>query len=125
MGSLEGFSVTPSRQDLDVWSGNTFRIVFQLKEANADPYDLTGLKLVFRAVSATATIRKDTDDGTGLSITNALNGEVTLFLSVEETRSLPAGKVRYELELWAGVDQTSLLYGELNVTVWVNDDVDP
>ena len=81
--------------------------------------------LVFRSVSSTVTLRKDTNDGTGFEITDAAAGEATLVLSVEETRSLPAGKTRYEMEYWAATDQTSLLYGELNVTVWVNDDVEP
>lgn len=114
----------PSRQDLDVWAGNTFRRPLVLQDGGT-PFDLTGIKLVFRAVYSTGSIRKDTDDGTGFSITDAAGGEALLVLSVNETRALPAGKIKYEIEAWDSDGQTTWLYGELNVTVWVNDDVDP
>lgn len=110
---------------MPVWAGNTFRRIFVFKDGAGDPLDISGSKLVFRCSSATGVIRKDTDDGTGFTITDAVNGTAELILEVEDTRSLPAGEVRYEIELWSGTEQLSLLFGVLNVTVWVNDDVDP
>lgn len=124
--------MAPAQQNINVWAGNTLRIGFAFKNADNSPFDLTGSKLVFRAVATTATIRKDSDDsGSGLEITDELGGEAELFLTVAETRSLATGaagnvaKVKFELERWISVDQTSLIYGELLVTIWVNDDVDP
>lgn len=123
--------MAPAQQNINVWAGNTLRLGFAFKNDDDSPFDLTGSKLVFRAVGTT-TIRKDSEDsGSGLEIIDEAGGEAELFLTVAETRSLAAGtassitKVKFELERWIGVDQTSLIYGELLVTLWVNDDVDP
>lgn len=116
----------PAQVNIDIWAGNTFRTKFEIKNDDNTPFDLTGSKMVFKVKSTTVDIRKASDEsGSGLEITDAAAGEVELFLTVENTRAMPAGKHKYELERWIGIDQTSLLYGELIVTVWVNDDVDP
>jgi hypothetical protein len=109
--------MAPRPLELEIWSGNTFRQKFGF-QSNGAPFDLTGSKLVFRAVYGTTTVRKATDDD---------GGEVELFFSVAETRAFPEGApaMRYEIERWIGDDQISLLYGSIKVTKWVNDDVDP
>lgn len=120
--------MAPRNYALDVWAGNTFTRPFIFKTAAGDPFDLTGSKLVFKANNGSVSIiRKATDDDpiAGFEITDAAAGEVLLSLTVTETRALPAGQLRYEIERWVGAEQISLLYGTLTVTTWVNDDVDP
>ena len=59
-------------------------------------------------------------------VTDAANGEFLLQFTVAETRAWPDKTVlRYEIERWVGSDQESLIFGNINVTQWVNDDADP
>lgn len=121
--------MAPRNVELDIWSGNTKRQKFRFR-ADGNPFDLTGSKLVFRAtlMNGSGAIRKTTSDvDSGFAITDAEGGEVELFFTVTETREMPAGEpaYKYEIERWIGDDQTSLLYGGIKVTKWVNDDVDP
>ena len=118
--------MAPPQKNLDVWAGNTFTRRFNFKDSSGGPFDLTGSKLVFRAVSGDTVIRKATDSvDSGFEITDAVNCVVELHFTVAETRDLPASTIRYEIEQWDGDEQVTMLYGNLEVTTWVNDDVDP
>lgn len=118
--------MTPPRKDLEVWAGNTWGQSFRLK-AGGGPFDLTGSRLVWRMVLGATTTRKTSDvPGSGIEITDAAEGEFTIALTVDETRTWQDGSVvRYEIERWVGADQLTLIYGQMVVTAWVNDDVDP
>lgn len=115
----------PAQQSLSIWKGNTvsFPIRIQTRDgATLTPVNLTGSTLVFRAAWPNGSIRKE-GAGQGFAITNAAQGEATLAFTVEETRSLPVGNAaRYEIERRIGGAQTTLLYGDLKVSEWVNDD---
>lgn len=109
----------PGQANIEVWKGNTLSRTFRFKVDETTPLDLTGSTLVFRALwSGGNEIRKN------LTVATPVNGEAVLDLSVVETRSLPNGAVaKYEIERRMGGAQTTLLYGTLVATEWVNDDV--
>lgn len=118
--------MAPPRKDLDVWAGNTWSQEMHLSDGASD-FDLTGSKLVWRMVYGDTITRKTTDTvDSGIEITDATGGVFVLSLTVAETRTWPdASVIRYEIERWIAGSQTSLLYGNMIVTAWVNDDVDP
>ena len=118
--------MAPPRKDLTVWAGNTWSQPFHLTAGGSD-FDLTGSKLVWRMVEGATITRKTTDTvGSGIEITDDTGGEFELSLTVSETRTWNDGAVvRYEIERWLGDAQTTLLYGTMTVSAWVNDDVDP
>lgn len=109
----------PARKDLSIWKGNTFSMPIRLKTVTggtATPVNVTGSTLVFRVVWPGGSFEKD------LTLTNAALGEASLSLSVAETRGLPTGRNRYEIERRAGADQTTLIYGEVVASEWANND---
>lgn len=114
----------PVRFDPQVWKGNTFRLPIGISTVTAgvkSPVNLTGSSLVFLATWSGGSLRHETGDGS-LTITDAVSGEAALTLSVAETRALPIGRIKYEIERRLSGDQTTILYGELVVTGWSNDD---
>lgn len=118
--------MAPPQKSLDVWAGNSFWRQFNFKQADGSAFDLTGSRLVFRAVSGDTAVRKTTDTpGSGFTITDATGGIAQLYLTYTEARDLPAASIRYEIERWIDIEQVTVLYGNLDVTTWVNDDVDP
>lgn len=119
--------MAPRNYPLDAWTGNTFYYRFVFKQSSGDRFDLTGSKLVFKLNNGGTTIlRKDTTDaGSGFEITDAAQGEAELSLTYQETRALPGGQLRYEIERWIATEQVSLMFGMFTVTTWVNDDADP
>lgn len=115
----------PSRSDIDVWKGNTLSRIFRLKSDATTPIDLTGSTFIFRVVDkSNELVRYSSADGDELGVPTPANGEVVLLMPVSDTRLLPDGSVaRYELERRVGSEQTTILYGMLNVEGWANDDV--
>lgn len=114
----------PSKYDIDVWRGNTLSRTFRLKNPDGSLLDLTGSTFVFRAINGSAELLRAESPTTELSVPTPANGEVVLALAPADTRLLPDGKTaRYELERRVGAEQTTILYGYLNVASWANDDV--
>lgn len=115
----------PASFDLNVWKGNTFDLKFSVKTRVNKvlvPVDLTGSTLVFRAAWESGSIRKVSGDA-DFSITNAVDGQVSLTLSHTETRQLPKDQtVRYEIERRIDGAQKTVLFGIVKVSEWVNDD---
>jgi hypothetical protein len=115
----------PANQTLSIWKGNSpsFPITISTRTGEAlTPVNLTGSTLVFRAVWTNGSLRKE-GTGQGFTITNAAAGQATLAFTADETRLLPTGSVaRYEIERRIGGGQTTLLYGNLDVSEWANDD---
>jgi hypothetical protein len=115
----------PAQQALSIWKGNTVSFPIRIQTRNGatlTPVDLSGSVLVFRASWPGGSLRKEEAEQ-GFAITSAPQGEATLAFTIEETRRLPVGSVvRYEIERRIGATQTTLLYGELKVSEWVNDD---
>lgn len=118
--------MAPRNYALDIWAGNTFVRRFVFKDENGDPTDLTGAKVIFKANNGSSTaLRLATDEpGSGFEITDAAAGQIDLLLTYAQTRALP-NPLRYEIEIWLGDEQTSLIFGQITVTTWVNDDADP
>lgn len=115
----------PAQKNLEVWKGNTFALPISLKTRTngvTTPVDLTGSILVFRAEWTGGFLRKSTAIADGFSVLDAVAGSARLTLSVAETRALPVGRIKYEVERQTGADQTTILFGELVVAGWVNDD---
>lgn len=114
----------PAQKNLSVWKGNTFKLpltISTLSNGVSTPMDLTGSSLVFRSIWSGGSLRKATGDS-GFSIVSAAAGTALLSLTVAETRTLPNGNVKYEIERRVGSEQTTILFGELNCREWVNDD---
>lgn len=108
--------------DFQVRHGNTIPVTWTLKDG-ATPIDLTGQEIVFRAVWKTTIIRKTTEDG-GLAMPTPTNGQVSLTLSEEESRTVPIGALmKYELEHRVGGVETTILAGRIEGVEGVNDDV--
>jgi hypothetical protein len=113
----------PGEKNLAVWKGNTFATTFRFKVDADTALDLTGSTLVFRAIWAGGEIRK-TGPSSDIAVPTPANGEATLNLSVADTRLIPSGAIaKYEIERRISGAQTTLLYGTLVASEWVNDDV--
>ena len=115
----------PPQRQLNVWQGNSFALDLRLATIDGNtktPVDLTGSEIVFRAVWTGGSVRKSSTDNDGLEITDAEDGRIRLSLTVSETRALPLGEVRYEIERRIGDEQTTILYGMLKTHGWANDD---
>jgi hypothetical protein len=118
--------MTPPFRRITVWAGNTLDFGLEFRGEDGQPFDLTGSELVFRAERETYLLRKSSaDDGSGISIVDPTGGKATLHFTVEETRAMPLGALRYEIERWILTEQRTLLYGEFQVNKWVNDDAKP
>ena len=108
-----------------VWVGNNDPVTLTLTDplAGGAPLDLTGLIFKFSIVWDGVAIRMTSGVDAGLVIEDqtdaATKGQLTVTLSLEQTRDLPTLKpARLELECWDGAEQTSLLYGEVPATDW-------
>ena len=113
----------PGETNLSVRKGNTFQTTFRFKVGADTALDLTGSTLVFRAAWSGGEIRK-TGPSSDFAIPTPTNGEATLTLTVAETRTIPNGAIaKYEIERRVGSEQTTLLFGMMVVSEWINDDV--
>lgn len=112
---------------IPIWIGNDEWFQFVCKDENGDPFDLTGSILILRVTLTNGqVIRRRTDvAGTGFSITNAAGGIARNDFTFADTRAMPAGEHKFEVERWIGVYQESLIYGLLVATLGVNDDANP
>lgn len=115
----------PPTYDFPVWKGNTTPIRVRFKLEDETPIDLTGSTVVFRAAwGSSGAIRLVSGTDSEVDLTEAAEGEVTITLSASHTREIPKGRIaRYEIERRIDGVQTTLVYGFLNATEWVNDDV--
>jgi hypothetical protein len=108
--------------------GNTFRRTFAFRQANGDAVDLTASTVVVSikyGPGRNDILRFTTEDGT-LAFTDAdpETGSVVLVLDPDDTQRLPAGRAtKYEVERQVtDGDQTTLLYGLIDVQKGWNDD---
>lgn len=117
--------MTAATYNFTVRQGNTDRRTFVMldDQSPAEPIDLTGSTMIFRAVYplGAGVLKKSSADG-DLTV-RATDGEVDLVLTAAETRAFPAGRtVRYELERRINGDEETLLSGYITVTEGLNDD---
>lgn len=107
----------PGQYNLAVWKGNTLSVTFGFKTDDTTPLDLTGSTLEFRALWNGGEIRQD------LTIATPSNGQAVLDLTVVQTRQIPNGAIaKYEIERRISGAQTTLVYGTLVASEWVNAD---
>lgn len=113
----------PAKQDFGIWVGNTTPINFVFKDANSDPFDLTGSRLVFTTNNG---IRWASDDNASpFYIADFPGGVAFLRLTPAMTRLFTAA-TNYEIEMWLNIDeQYSLQYGVITPSTGTNDDVNP
>jgi hypothetical protein len=95
--------------------GNLYARQFQMKATDGTPIDLTDFNVRWRGVYGDVTLEKSTEsDPPTLTMTTPSNGTVLLELSPAETRLIPNEEnMKYELEIYAGTSQTTVLIGDL------------
>ena len=93
--------------------GDTFGPArINLKDGTGAPFDLTGSVLSIRIKTAGETIEMTTDVASGLVITDAANGQVTLTLSAAQTAQLLEGaNSTYRLRRSIAGEVRTLIYG--------------
>lgn len=111
----------PSSRNFELWKGNTFSLGLRFS-AGGLALDLTGSELVFKAAWTDGALRKTTADDDGFDILSPQEGTARLSLSVAETRTLPTGEVKFEIERRIAGEQKTFIYGVLICSEWVNDD---
>jgi len=93
--------------------GNLFQRQYRCAKADGSPVDLSGYHVRWRGVYGDVVLQKTTEDGT-LSMTTPSNGTVNLNLVPAETRLIPNEQnMKYELEVYAGISQETVLWGDL------------
>jgi hypothetical protein len=97
--------MTPGQLSLIIYQGTTFRRVIRLQDTTvtpAMPIDLSGATVrmhVRAAISDTATLLELTGANGRATVSDALNGEITLLVSDEDTAALDFKKAVYDLEI--------------------------
>lgn len=94
--------MTPGKLALMIYQGATFKRVLRLKDSADAPIDLTGatVRMHVRAViSDTTPIIELTEANGRATITDAVNGEVTLLISATATAALDFTAGVYDLEI--------------------------
>lgn len=114
----------PPTYDFPVWKGNTTDLLVRFRLIDETPVDLSASTIVFRAAWGSAgEIRLVSGTDVAVDMSAAAEGTIKVTLSAAQTRDLPKGRIaKYELERREAGVQTTLLYGYLDVTQWVNDD---
>jgi hypothetical protein len=93
--------------------GNLFQRQYKMMKANGAPVDLTGYQVRWRGVYGDITLEKTTENGS-LAMTTPSNGTVYLGLRPDETRLIPNEEnMKYELEVFLGDSQETVLWGDL------------
>lgn len=93
--------------------GNSFQRQYALKTSGGAAVELTGYNLRWTGYYGDNVIVKTTEDNS-LSMPNPVDGTVTLDLVAAETRLIPENaSMKYQLEIYAGNYQFTVLYGDL------------
>lgn len=107
---------TPANYDITVRKGDTYSQVYQFKDSDGDPIDLTSW-------SAKAQIREKQHQGSNLiidftaTITDAVNGKVKLSLTSTQTAAISNRTGHWDLLLTNASDEDeTYLYGEVTFT---------
>jgi hypothetical protein len=93
--------------------GNVFQRQYRCLGSDNAPVSLAGYSARWRGVYGDVIIEKTTEDGS-LSMASPVTGIIDLVLSPAETRLVPVDEnMKYELEIFAGASQQTILYGDL------------
>jgi hypothetical protein len=112
--------MTPAEIDITIYQGATFRKPFQwLTGTPAVPVDLTGgtaRMQIRRNISADTPEITLTTETSGITLTNAANGEFAIHLTPEQTAGLDIRKGVYDIELVVGGDTHRVVMGTVEVS---------
>lgn len=120
-----GLVVAPSKIDLVIYQGATWRHAFTWKsgptEATAVPVNLTGAlaRMQIRETHASTTVISSLTTENGGIVLGGTDGTIALYLSDEATTLLPTpiNPVRWDLEVvWADGDVVRLLEGQVKIS---------
>ncbi len=107
-----------ARYDIPIWRGNEETVDLILMADDDTPFDLSGSTLIFRCDQgdgSTTLTKSSATPGSGLTITDAASGAVSLVLTPTETRAFRNGlQNQYEIERWIADDQFTLMSGFIN-----------
>lgn len=105
------------RYDFAARQGNSLDLTFRFRATDRVLVDLTGSALSLSVDTAPHGPRRF-----DLTVTTPASGEAALSLSPDETRTLPAGALPYEIERAVGGSQTTILSGVIVVSRGLNHD---
>lgn len=94
--------MTPGKLNLTIYQGSTFKRILRLKDSNDAAIDLSGAtaRMHVRATLAdTATLLELNETNGRAVVSDAVNGEVTLFVTATVTAALDFSKAVYDLEI--------------------------
>lgn len=112
--------MTPGKLPLTIYQGTTFRRVIRLTDSAGDPIDLSGATVrmhVRTKISDTATLLELTEDNGRALVSDAVEGEITLLVSDEDTASLDFTSGVYDLEIeYSNGTVDRVLYGTVKLS---------
>ncbi len=93
--------VTPGEYDMVVYQGATWERVFNWQQANEDPIVITGCtaEMDVRIVDLASTTVLELSTANSRIVLDELNGQISMFLSAEETAAVRALTYVYDLEI--------------------------
>ena len=100
--------------NLTIDQGATFTSDVTVKDANAQPFDLTGYTAQAKMAKGFASTRTRTTITTTLP-SNPATGTVTLSLTSAQTAALDAERYVYDLEITKGSEVTRVIEGLITV----------
>ena len=100
--------------NLTIDQGATFTSDVTVKDATAQPFDLTGYSAAAKMAKGFASTRTRTTITTTLP-TNLATGTVTLSLTSAQTAALDAERYVYDLEITKGSEVTRVIEGLITV----------
>lgn len=110
-GGTAGF--VPANYDFVIYKGDYFQLPITLKDSSGTAMNLTGY-------TPKSTLKTSYDDPGGIdfvcTVTDAVNGKVTLFLSSATTTNLLPGTYIYDFQVTSNVGETrTYLTGDVTV----------
>lgn len=91
--------------DIRIWRGDTWEEDWVLTQEDGNPFDLTGVKLFFTVktdptiADVSANLRLTSTPSSGITITDAANGEVSLSITQSQTAALTPQSYYYDIQV--------------------------
>lgn len=106
------------RYTVQAEQGATLSLSLTWKDSDGTPIDLTGFSArlqVRRSATASGNPLLDATDGNGITLGGS-DGTISIEIGADAMSDLPAGDLRYDLELDSGSQVTRLLEGVFKVS---------
>lgn len=94
--------MTPGNLDFTIYQGATFRPKVRLRDSQQNPIDLTGATVrmhVKMSYTSSAIFLALTEENGRALVTDPVNGEISLYVSAEDTAELAFRSGVYDLEV--------------------------